>query len=59
MFSYLSKKFADIRELKRFLNYISAYMQSNYLQEQVNIGDFVVIQLLKYMNISFYWNKSL
>ena len=54
MFSYLSKKFADIRELKRFLNYISAYMQSNYLQEQVNIGDFVVIQLLKYMNINLY-----
>ena len=37
MFSYLSKKFADIRELKRFLNYISAYMQSNYLLYFSNI----------------------
>lgn len=54
MFSNLSKKFVDIRELKRFLNYISAYMQSEYLQEQVNIGDFIVIQLLKYMNIDLY-----
>ena len=54
MFSYLSKKIVDIRELKRFLNYISAYMQSEYLQEQVNIGDFIIIQLLKYLNIELY-----
>ena len=54
MFSKLSLKFRDIRELKRFLNYISAYIQSQDIQEQVNIGDFIIIQLLKYLNIDLY-----
>ena len=54
MFSELTKKIVDIRELKRFLNYISAYMQSEYMQEQINIGDFIIIQLLKYLNIDLY-----
>lgn len=54
MFSKLSKKFKDIREMKRFLNYISAYIKSNDIQEQVNIGDFVIVQLLKYLNIDLY-----
>lgn len=54
MFSKLSLKFSDIRELKRFLNYISAYMQSQDMKEQVNIGDFIVMQLLKYLNVNLY-----
>jgi len=54
MFSQLSSKFSDIRELKRFFNYISAYIQSKDIQEQVNIGDFIIIQLLKYLNIDLY-----
>ncbi len=54
MFSQLSSKFSDIRELKRFFNYISAYIQSKDIQEQVNIGDFIIIQLIKYLNIDLY-----
>ena len=54
MFSDLSKKITDIRELKRFFNYISAYMQSEDVKEQINIGDFIIIQLLKYLNIDLY-----
>lgn len=54
MFSQLSSKFSDIRELKRFFNYISAYIQSKDIQEQVNIGDFIIIQTIKYLNIDLY-----
>ena len=54
MFSQLSSKFQDIRELKRFLNYISAFMQSSDIQELINMSDFIMIQLIKYLNINLY-----
>lgn len=54
VFIDLAWNFEDIRELKRFFNYISAYMQSTDMQEQINMGDFINIQLLKFLNIGLY-----
>lgn len=54
IFKKLAICFKDIREIKRFSNYISTFMNSKEFINQINIYDLVIIKLIQFLNPYLY-----